>query len=1067
MRGASLRLKINAAILLAFMAAAAAFAGVLTAYIAKRQDVAQNRTRTLLAVLAAHRMEALAPLLDAGGEPPGAKDILNRLVTVEGVTEAALFDASGELVAFAGPTPPAPLARDATGRLPSGRAFIVADQDSPPDAILIEPIRGAGRYLGFLRMRYALKDLAALNRQTWVVFALAVVGAYVFLAGLLNLMLHRFVLRPVDSLRQALTAVEAGDFDQEMPVTTNDALGRLAAAFNAMAARLRETSRSLGQSRTELEEHRRFLERRVEERTAELERTNARLLDEISARGKAEASLSRLLALYKAILESTAEAVVCVAATPGRDILAVNRRYLELWELPDDWAAQPDIPRTWAVIGQLVDPEAGMARFEALMHDDQSMAEAVLERRDGRWLERRSGPIRQDDAYIGRVFSFVDVTERRKAEQTLRQALAQRDVVLGNTQIGLATTEDGVCTDINARGAEILGYSRETLLGKHMADLLADAESYDRLAKEYDARFAAEGTLRSESAMRRGDGATVWLRFHGKCVSPEKPGRVVIWAFDDITAEKKRQASLEQARAEAEEASRAKGSFLAVMSHEIRTPLNAVIGLSEELLGSETAPDRCGHLRTIKEAADHLLGVVNDILDFSKIEAGKLTLERVDFDVREVVGEAARTMELEARKKGLDFTVSVAEAVPSVLRGDPGRLRQVLLNLLGNAVKFTATGSVALRLDPVAVAATPPGKVGLAVQVVDTGIGITPERLATLFERFTQGGDSIARRFGGTGLGLAISRQLVERMGGHIEAQSRPGEGSIFRFTVFMLPGNAAGHAAAFPDTPAPPAGRMAALRILLVEDNALNAAVTRLHLDRMGHALTVAESAREAYAVLARERFDVVLMDIEMPEIDGITATRTIRAGGPADAPVLDPAVPVVAVTAHALEDFRQQCQEAGMNAFVTKPVNYKLLQRTLAEVVRDQRSEAAPPDAAPPEAAPFDPRGARDAMGISWQQYADLAKVSFVEGQRRLVETGDALAAGDFELARLAAHTFKGTAATLGAYACRQATVSLEAALREEDAAKSRALFAHLSRLWDTAGQAFQGWHVPDDEA
>ena len=1065
MRGASLRLKINAAILLAFMAAAAAFAGVLTAYIAKRQDVAQNRTRTLLAILAAHRMEALAPLLDAGREPPAVKDILNRLVTVEGVTEAALFDASGELLAFAGPIPPAPLARDATGRLPGGRVFLVADQDGPPEAVLIEPIRGAGRNLGFLRMRYALKDIAALNRQTWVVFALAGVGAYVFLAGLLNLMLHRFVLRPVDSLRRALTAVEAGDFDQEMPVTSNDALGRLAAAFNAMAARLRETSLSLGQSRTELEEHRRFLERRVEERTAELERTNARLLDEVNARGKAEASLSQLLALYKAILESTAEAVVCVAATPGRDILAVNRRYLELWGLPDDWAAQPDVPRTWAVIGQLADPEAVMAGFESLMRDDQSLSEAVLERRDGRWLERRSGPIRQDDAYIGRVFSYVDATKRRKAEQTLRQALAQRDVVLGNTQIGLATTEDGVCTDINARGAEILGYSRETLLGKHLAELLADAGAYDLLAREYDARFAAEGTLRSESVMRRGDGATVWLRFHGKCVSPEKPGRVVVWAFDDITAEKKRQASLEQARAEAEEASRAKGSFLAVMSHEIRTPLNAVIGLSEELLGSETAPDRCGHLRTIKEAANHLLGVVNDILDFSKIEAGKLTLERIDFDVREVVGEAARTMELEARKKGLDFTVSVAEAVPAVLRGDPGRLRQVLLNLLGNAVKFTETGSVALRLDPVAAAAAPPGQVGLAIQVADTGIGIAPERLSRLFERFSQGGDSIARRFGGTGLGLAISRQLVERMGGSIEAQSRPGEGSIFRFTVFMLPGDAS--VSRLADLPALSAGRATALRILLVEDNALNAAVTRLHLDRMGHALTVAESAREAYALLARERFDVVLMDIEMPEIDGITATRTIRAGGPADAPVLDPAVPVVAVTAHALEDVRQQCQEAGMNAFVTKPVNYKLLQRTLTEMVSGQCNATAPSGAVPPEAAAFDPGGAREAMGISWRQYADLAKVSFAEGQRRLAETGEALAAGDFESARLAAHTFKGTAATLGAYACRQAAVTLEKALREEDTAKSNALFAHLSRLWDTAGQAFQGWRVPDDEA
>jgi len=1066
MRGASLRLKINAAILLAFVAAAAAFAGVLTIYINERQNAAHNRTRTLLAVLAAHRLETLAPLLDAGERLPAARDILNRLVTVEGVTEAALFDASGTLLASAGPENAAPLARDADGRLPTGRGFIVADPDGQPAATMIEPIRTAGRDAGFLRMRYTLKDIAALNQHTWIIFALAAAGAYVFLAGLLNLMLHRFVLRPVDALRQALTAVEAGDLDQEMPVTTNDALGRLAAAFNAMAARLRETSLCLGESRAEVEDHRHSLARRVEERTAELARTNARLLDEIDARARAEGSLSRLLALYKAILESTAEAVVCVAATPGRDILAVNRRYLDLWGLPDDWAGQPDGPRTMAVLNQLVDTEAAAARFNALMGDEQSLVEAVLERRDGRWLERRSGPIRQDGVYIGRVFSFVDVTERRQAEQTLRQALAQRDAVLGNTQIGLATTHADICTEINARGAEILGSTREEILGTPLADLLADSESYEELARKYDARLAAEGSISNECTIRRRDGAEIWLRFHGKSVSPDEPGRDVVWAFDDITAEKKRQASLEQARAEAEEASRAKGSFLAVMSHEIRTPLNAVIGLSEELLNGETAPERCGHLKTIKEAADHLLGVVNDILDFSKIEAGKLVLERLDFDVREIVGEAARTMEHQARQKGLDFIVSVAEETPAVLRGDPGRLRQVLLNLLGNAVKFTDAGSVTLRLEPVPATDTPPGRVGLSALVADTGIGVEPERLEALFESFNQGADSMARRFGGTGLGLAISRQLVERMGGRIEAQSRPGEGSLFRFTVFMLPGNAANLAAASPATPVLPIGRIASLRILLVEDNALNAAVTRLHLDRMGHVLTVAESAREAYALLARERFDVVLMDIEMPEIDGITATRTIRAGGPPEEPALDPGLPVVAVTAHALEDVRQQCQEAGMDAFVTKPVNYKLLQQTLADVVHGKNG-AAPAAPLPAPAMLFDPRGARDAMGISWQQYADLAQVSFTEGERRLAETAKALAAGDFEQARLAAHTFKGTAATLGAYACRQAAVTLEGALRDENAAQSRTLLDRLERLWEDVRRAVKDWHIPDGEA
>jgi PAS domain S-box-containing protein len=1065
MRGASLRLKINIAIVLAFLAAGAAFGGVLHLYMADRLAVAQNRTRTLLAVLASHRLEALVPLLHSGQAVGDAKAILERITRVEGVTEASLFTAAGQLVAASGHAPQAPLTNETDGALPTGRVYTVSAEDNRLTAILIEPIRTEDRDLGFLRLRYALADASPLAGQIWSIFALAVAGAYLFLAGLLNLLLHRFVLNPVNTLRRAMEAVEAGDLDQRVPVTTTDALGRVGTAFNAMVARLRETSRWLGESRAEVEEHRLLLARRVEERTAELARANDRLVAEIEARSRAEDSLSRQMALYRAILESTAEAVICVSASPEREVLAVNRRFQGLWNLPEDWTKMETPAARFApILDLMVDPGLVRARLHSLMQDSESLSEACLELRDGRFIERRSGPIRQDGVYIGRVFSYIDVTTRRRAEDSLRQALAQRDAVLGNTRIGLATTRDDVCTEINSRGAELFGYSREELIGRGTNVLFGSQEEHEVLAQEFAQSLSSHGFINRECRVLRKDGQTIWIRVHGKGVTPEAPADLVVWAFDDITKEKERQVNLEQAKTEAEAASQAKGAFLAVMSHEIRTPLNAVMGLTDALLAGPASPEQVGHLRTIRESADHLLGVVNDILDFSKIEAGKLVLERIDFDVREVVAEAARTVELAARQKGLAFGVQIDPAVPAALRGDAGRLRQVLVNLLGNAVKFTAAGSVSLAVAPAPPEAASPDKVGLAVTVTDTGIGIDPTRSDELFESFNQGPGSIARRFGGTGLGLAISKELIERMGGAISVTSRQGAGSVFAFTVSLLPGNADAvvRRAAAPGTDNA-AGRPA-LRILLVEDNALNAAVTRLHMGRMGHRLTVANSAREAYDELARQRFDAVLMDIEMPEIDGITATRTIRSGGPAGAPVLDPGLPIIAVTAHAVEDVRQQCLDSGMDGFVTKPVNYRTLQHTLDALGRD----CSPPPTREAKAlgqALFAPDKAREAMGISWLQFRGLLRTSFEEGSRRLAETRQAVATGQTDRAALAVHTFKGTAATIGAYASRQAAVALEEALRRKDDDAIASGLDQMESLWDQVRLALESWSCPGD--
>ncbi len=938
MRGASLRVKINLAIFLAFLAAAAAFGGVLSYYMGTRQEAAQQRTRLLLGALAAHRLESLGSMPDGDDARGKAQEIMNRLVRVDGVVEASFFGARGELLATAGEVRPAPLADDDGGLgLPSRRIFSVStDEDGKVLASLVEPVSDGEHTLGYLRLRYSMREITELNQQTWFVFALAVIGAYLLLAALLNLLLHLFVLHPVDEMRRGLEAVHAGRLDVALPVGSRDALGRMAMAFNAMAMRLKETSESLARSQAEVEENRLLLAKRVEERTAALAQANERLTDEVAARKDAESRQERALALHKAILESKAEGVLCVGLGGDREILAVNARFLELWGLPGDWLALERPRRVALVLGKLAAPKAGEAAYEKLMAEPRRQDVAVLALRDGRFLERRSGPIVQGETCIGRVFSYVDVTE-----------------------------------------------------------------------------------------------------------------------------EKKRQDAVEREKNRAEDASRAKGAFLAVMSHEIRTPLNIVIGLTEELLAGPASEPQRGHLRSIQEAAAHLLGVVNDVLDFSKIEAGKLVLERGEVDMRRVLDGVAAVFSHEAAQKGLAFTAVVDDDVPAVLLGDAGRLRQILVNLTANALKFTASGAVSVRVSLV------PGTPGetedvhttLALRVADTGPGMDAAQCARLFQDFEQGVASTSRRFGGTGLGLAIARGLAVRMGGNITVESRPGEGSTFLCTVRLAPAN--GKDVAAPAAATPAAAAHEPLRILLVEDNALNAAVARLHMGRMGHELTVAASAHEAWGILARERFAVVLMDIEMPEVDGITAARTIRAGGPPDAPVLDPGVPIIAVTAHALEDMRQECLEAGMNGFVPKPINFKVLRDAL-DAAAHHGGEAgdAPGPRHVPDDALFDPDAARRDMDIDREQFLDLCRVSFEEGTRRLAACREAMAAGDMARAIIDAHTLKGTAATLGAYSCRERARALEKALRAGDAEAAGKAHAALSDLWRELGPVFAAW-------
>jgi PAS domain S-box-containing protein len=484
---------------------------------------------------------------------------------------------------------------------------------------------------------------------------------------------------------------------------------------------------------------------------------------------------------------------------------------------------------------------------------------------------------------------------------------------------------------MNRAGEKVFGFSAIELLTMNFSDLLA-AGQRDRFEGWISTiEDGGESPCEFEFATKSGASKTLELSVH----HVTQHGKT---EFDgiarDVTERKQAQAALEQAKAAAEAATLAKTRFLANMSHEIRTPLNSIIGMADSLAQTELSGQQRDYVSLFQRSGENLLGLINSILDLSRVESGQIQLEKRPFSPRAMVQSVITLMSRQAAVKGLDLTTEISDAIPAQIVGDEERMRQVLMNLIGNSLKFTERGSVVLHVHSSEdLSQVKSSRVVLRFEVADTGIGIPADRIEAIFESFTQADASTTRKYGGTGLGLSIARGLVELMGGHMGVESEPGGGSRF---VFAIPCETAPDAAAAVEPVKEVKGAMQELppnwsaKILLAEDSEANRLVIAAYLQKLPIELDWAPNGIVAFEMSCRERYDLILMDIQMPEMDGYEATRRIRE---CEREYGTERTPILALTAHAFTEEAELCAQAGCDAMLTKPIRRKVLLRAIYE--------------------------------------------------------------------------------------------------------------------------------------
>jgi len=645
-------------------------------------------------------------------------------------------------------------------------------------------------------------------------------------------------------------------------------------------------------------------------------------------------------------------------------------------------------------------------------------AEVEALRRDGSLVPIRvaigHAPLEDQELFVCFV---TDITERREMVGALRASEQQFRSLIGTIPgISYRSRIEGAHPMVFVSDAieRVTGYPARDFTGsapRRSFGALVHAADRVRVSETIETALRENRPWLVEYRLLHADGSTRWLWENGAAVRDDD-GQLA-WldgVILDISERRMMEEALRDAKDNAEQAAAARATFVANMSHEIRTPMNAILGFTDVLLDGELAPDQRRHLDTVRNAGRSLLRLLNEILDTAKLEKGAVELEINDFNLLSLIDELSSTLAANARAKGLHVDIHYDPALPTNLRGDELRIRQVLTNLLDNAIKFTASGSVVLRAEAQGDQ--------LHFSVKDTGIGIAPERLEAIFDPFTQADASMTRRFGGTGLGTTISKQLVELMGGKIWAESTVGEGATFHVLLPLMVARFAPQQARVRTAAALPR-----LRVLVADDVPQNLELLQLLMARRGHTMTGVADGAQVVELAARQDFDLILMDFQMPTIDGLAATRLIREQAEAAG---RPRVPVIAMTASVLAEHRRASQDVGMDGFATKPVDWFTLSHEIARVLGIGSHAAAD--------APAVGRQAWNRVGgvHRWggKEDAYLEALAHFHAQHALLPQflrGYADAA-DYPSLRMLAHRVRGVAANLGLELLSDALAELE---------------------------------------
>ena len=703
-----------------------------------------------------------------------------------------------------------------------------------------------------------------------------------------------------------------------------------------------------------------------------------------------------------------------------------------------------DQGRIWASLASFVDITAQKMAENSIKNHSKELEQRVIE---------RTRALEDANFELSTLNSELD-QRRLEAEENQRKMQQLSSAVVDSPTSVIITDSLGIIEYVNPKFTEITGYLPEEAIGKNPRFLKAEgqpAELYEGLWNT----IAAGNVWRGDLCNKRKNGEVYWEH---ASISPIRDERSVITHFvaikEDITEDKRMAEELIAARDAADAANRSKSEFLANMSHEIRTPLNAVIGFSALVLKSSLPPRQHDYIGKIHSAGELLLNIINDILDFSKIEARQLKMEQIQFKPDIVISNVVSMVQQKALDKGLKLLVETSPEVATSLIGDPHRLTQIIVNLLNNAVKFTERGEVALET---MLLAEEDDRVQLKFSVRDTGIGLSPKQIDKLFRPFTQADGSTTRKFGGTGLGLSISKQLVELMDGRIWCESVQGEGSRFCFTAWfgIAQGSHEEECLNIGATKSEYEGKsynFSDSLILLVEDNEINRHLAIELLKETGAAVDIAVNGEEAVTLITRgsTQYDLVLMDIQMPVMDGYEATRLIRS----DSRFIS--LPIVAMTAHALQEERQKISHSGMNAHVTKPIDAQTMLRTIGSFLGGQNSTLNPgeqPDdemgdeTVIPNIAGLDISGALSRLDGDNKLYLWSLR-TFVKNESNAANViSKALIAGDTKLAQRQAHTIKGCAGSIGAAALENLAQALETAIKQ--GAPSENIMSDLERF------------------